>query len=250
MLSHRMRVALVSSFVGAFTIGCRSTPVYIGPDGEPMSPDDFSLVLLRTGPNPDAGTPELFQGHFSFMGELAERGELLLAGPYGKDKAAPDLRGIFLFDEPEPERALETAKGDPTTAAGVFRMEVLPLQTMDVVRLLPEYETRHQEMRAARGDDLTQPDLDAYCIVIADDGAGAVDTFRHPEVGKRVVMFGRLGSPREGALFAILHAESAALARAVLTLGNENDAEFEVSEWYGSPALAALAREASSDDGE
>src|SRR5688572_11146031 len=62
---------------------------------------DYTLVLIRTGPRSGQLTAEenqrAFQGHFDNMQRMAEAGQLVLAGPYGERRSAPDLRGIFVL---------------------------------------------------------------------------------------------------------------------------------------------------------
>lgn len=205
---------------------------------------DFALVLLRTGPNPEASTEELFQGHFAFMKGLAAKGKLLIAGPYGPDKAADDLRGIFVLDESDLEMARGLAASDPPSRAGVFRQEVFPLTTLNVIRVLPAMETARQNRREAEGEDMTKPDIRAYTILTAPDGQRAARSiFQHPAIGSEVVLMGRLGAPREDELFAILDVPTADELRARLEVANDVGLEVHVSEWYGSPSIAELAQE-------
>lgn len=207
--------------------------------------DIFTLVFLRTGESPPALTAaekrELFKGHFAFMGEQAEAGHLLVAGPFGNDKAHADLRVLFILDVDDPARGLAIAQGDPTTRAGEFRQEAFPLATLDALRELPAMEQARQEERERAGEDLTQPDVRAYVILMADDGEHAMAVLGHPALAPSVVLFGRLGAPRDGALFCVLSLENAKEARARLAIANEPGIAFEVSEWYASPTFALLA---------
>lgn len=206
----------------------------------------MALVLLRTGESPPALAPEeqdrLFQGHFAFMGAEAEAGRLVLAGPFGEVKAQEDLRGIFLMDLPTAEAALEASTQDPTTQAGVFRQEAFKLTTLGVLRELPGVEAERQAAREAAGEDMGVPDVRPYVFVTAEDGAAAAPVFNHPAVGGSVVLFGRLGAPREGALVAILAVDSIGEAQARFRVANEEGVSFELSEWYGTPSLAELGR--------
>lgn len=227
---------------------CSSTPAdgpdSAGPGAEGPSSAVFTLVLLRTGESPPALEPdrrsELSAGHFAFMGEQAEAGRLLVAGPFGFDKSHEDLRGLFLFDIEDVDAALELSRQDPTTQAGVFRQEALSLATLDILRDLPAAERARQERREAAGEDMTKPDIRPYVVFVAEDGERAVDVIAHPALAPSVVLFGRLGPPRDGALFAVCAIESADEAKARLAIANEAGLAFEVSDWLATPALLAL----------
>jgi uncharacterized protein YciI len=219
----RSRIALVLGLAVAL-VGCRSAGGVV----EGPQPAVFTLVLLRSDPSPpeldEARRAELFRGHFGFMAERAEAGELLLAGPFDPfDKAAPDLRGIFVLDVPDADRGLEIASADPTTRAGIFRQEAFTFATLDVLRELPAMEQARQEARAAAGEDMSVPDVVPYVILTAEDG----------EAGARVLGHGAL---------AILAIDDSREAKARLAIANEAGTRFEVSEWAGSPVLLDLAQ--------
>ncbi|QDV07705.1 YCII-related domain protein [Planctomycetes bacterium Poly30] len=237
----RSTVSLLVSFLGGLLVaGCASASRT--PSGG-YAAADFSLVLLRTGSAPEGSTEALTQGQFDFMNELAEQGKLLIAGPFGPDKDAEDLIGIFLLDEPDVENARELGGGDPLTQAGVLRQEVLPLTTLDVIRVLPSMETARQRRREAEGADMEKPDIRAYTILTAPDGPRAARSiFQHPAIGSTVVLMARMRAPREDELFAILDVPTAAELRARLEVANEDGIEVHISEWYGSPVIAELAQ--------
>lgn len=85
----------------------------------------YVLAILKTGPNDatitdEAKRKELFAGHFSNMGRMAELGQLVLAGPLdGKMQR----RGIYVFNVKTVEEAQELVKTDPSIAAGIFEVE-------------------------------------------------------------------------------------------------------------------------------
>src|SRR6187402_815215 len=62
----------------------------------------YTLVWIRTGPKSGTLSEEenraLFAGHFANMERLAKERKLLLAGPFGKQRHASDLRGLFVLD--------------------------------------------------------------------------------------------------------------------------------------------------------
>ncbi|MEM9803361.1 MAG: hypothetical protein AAGA20_23790 [Planctomycetota bacterium] len=224
------------------TAGCRTggaTPPPGGPE-----PALYTLVYLRTGDAPPDLSPErrseLFTGHFAFMSSEAEARRLLLAGPFGAEKAADDLRGLFLYDEPDPAVALAHAASDPTTGAGVFRQEAFPLATSSVLRTIPDLEQARQEARAAAGEDMGSPDIQSYALLVADDGEAAADLIAHPALSSHVVLFGRMGAPRDGALFAVLSLADLDEVRARLKIAGTAGIDVELSEWFATPALLEL----------
>lgn len=228
---------------GAFCllVACAASPA---DRADAFSITDFALVLLLEGDVASVSIEELSQQHFAFMESMASERKLLLAGAFGPDRHRADLRGIFLVDEPDPRVASELTAQDPATVAGVYRQEVIPITTLDVVRQLPEAEKRRQGRRLARGEKAGQPDIRGYTVLMAPDGTRAAkEVFSNPVIGEVVVLMARMGAPREDELFAILDVPTAAEARARLKVANANALTVHVSEWYGSPALAELAQE-------
>lgn len=85
----------------------------------------YVLAILKTGPKDAEITDkdqraELFAGHFSNMGRLAEEGKLVLAGPLGGEDGR---RGLFVLNTPDIATAQEWVASDPTIAAEVFTVD-------------------------------------------------------------------------------------------------------------------------------
>ena len=95
-----------------------------------LGADDYGMrsyvfATLLTGPNDATITDEkeraeLFKGHFSNMGRLAEEGKLILAGPFME--GAPK-RGLFILKVVTIEEAEALVQTDPSIAAGIFKVE-------------------------------------------------------------------------------------------------------------------------------
>lgn len=95
-----------------------------------LGADEFGMrsyvfVTLKTGPNDamitnEAQRADLFSGHFSNMGRLAEEGKLVLAGPF---MGAAPKRGMYIFDVTTLEEAQALVETDPAIAAGIFTAE-------------------------------------------------------------------------------------------------------------------------------
>ena len=81
-----------------------------------------------------------------------------------------------------------------------------------------------------------------YVILTAADGERGARVLGHGALAPHVVLFGRLGPPRDGALFAILAIDESREAKARLAIANEAAVRFEVSEWAGTPSLLELVQ--------
>jgi uncharacterized protein len=83
----------------------------------------YVFVVLKTGPaditDPDRRR-EIFAGHFANMGQLAEAGKLVLAGPFIE---GGEQRGMYIFNVSSIEDAQALVQTDPAVAAGIFVAE-------------------------------------------------------------------------------------------------------------------------------
>lgn len=66
---------------------------------------------------------ELQRAHLDNITRMAEKGELVLAGPFMDGQA---LRGIYIFDVRTVEEAEALTNTDPAIQAGTLRMELRP----------------------------------------------------------------------------------------------------------------------------
>ncbi len=82
----------------------------------------YVLCILKTGPK-DALVKgkernEIFAGHFTNIGRLADEGKLAVAGPFeDNDKS---YRGLYIFNVATIEEAEKLVIMDPAVKAGVF----------------------------------------------------------------------------------------------------------------------------------
>src|ERR1051326_1052330 len=88
----------------------------------------YVLCILKTGPK-DAEIKgkerdEIFAGHFTNIGRLADEGKLAVAGPFGKNNRS--WRGLYIFNVPTVEEAEKLVVLDPAVKAGVFSYELTP----------------------------------------------------------------------------------------------------------------------------
>jgi uncharacterized protein YciI len=96
--------------------------------GNDMGMKTYVMVILKTGPH-DATIKgkereELFKGHMSNIGKLADEGKLAVAGPFGKNDKA--YRGLYIFNVATIEEAQKIAETDPAVKAGIFVAELTP----------------------------------------------------------------------------------------------------------------------------
>ncbi len=86
----------------------------------------YVMAFLKRGPNrsQDSATAARLQmAHMENIGEMAEAGKLVLAGPFLGDG---DLRGIYIFAVESIEEAEALTRTDPAIQAGSLEMELTP----------------------------------------------------------------------------------------------------------------------------
>jgi len=86
----------------------------------------YVIAFLKKGPNTDQSEEEakaLQKAHMDNIGKLADKGKLVLAGPFLDNG---DLRGIYIFDVETIEEAEALTATDPAIKAGRLEMELHP----------------------------------------------------------------------------------------------------------------------------
>lgn len=206
--------------------------------------DRYVFAFLVSGPRAAEVTAEeaqaLMAGHMANMGELAEQGRLLLAGPFGPPRADPDLRGLFVLDTPEVEVAREWVATDPALAAGALAARLYPLSSEAPLRELTRLE-REDEARRLERDPDSRWEGRSYVLLTAEDGAAAERALDGHALDERVLVRGRLGGQREGAgLFLIDVADLGELAAIAGDLLDDPAPGWARHPWYGSRMVAEL----------
>lgn len=209
-----------------------------GPTADPAV-ETLTLVHLRTGPQPPtkAEAPKVFQGHFANMERLAEARQLLVAGPYGTQKSAPDLRGVFVLATADRRTAEQLAGSDPAVQAGVFVLEYHTLRTQAPLRAFLEAELAKTAAQRAAGK--TPPPgegIRGYVLLTAAVG-GPV---REALAGRPGVLL--LAEHDDGGAFAVLEAKDLAAAEALLQPVRSALGEVRLDEWYAAGGLADLPK--------
>jgi uncharacterized protein YciI len=202
-----------------------------------------TLVLLRTGPESGKLAPDVnraaFEGHFANMERMARAGELVVAGPFGQERHAPDLRGVFVLPTAERAQAEAWAGTDPTTRAGVFVLEYHVLATdAPLARALAEDYAWQEAERAAGRTPGPGEGLRGYVLLFAEHGDLArreLAPLNTSEGG--VLLLAELDGTRALALLdaADLSEAKERFAPQLDTLGAH-----ELSEWFASKQLARL----------
>lgn len=88
----------------------------------------YVLCILKTGPK-DAEfkgkeRDDIFAGHMSNIGRMADAGQLAIAGPFGKNDKT--WRGLYIFAVDKVEDAEKIVVSDPAVKAGVFVYDLVP----------------------------------------------------------------------------------------------------------------------------
>jgi uncharacterized protein len=86
----------------------------------------YVLAYLKRGPNRDqdsATAAQLQTAHLANIGRMATAGDLVLAGPFLDDT---DVRGIYIFNVDDIEKARKLVETDPAIKAGRLVMELHP----------------------------------------------------------------------------------------------------------------------------
>ena len=84
----------------------------------------YVMAFLKKGPNRDLDSAEavdLQAAHMENIGQMAEAGQLVLAGPFFGDG---ELRGIYIFNVTSIEEAEALTNTDPAIQAGSLVMEL------------------------------------------------------------------------------------------------------------------------------
>jgi uncharacterized protein YciI len=203
----------------------------------------YTLVLIKTGPMSGkldmAANDAAFAGHFENMGRLAKAEQLVVAGPFGKVRHDPDLRGIFVLATAERAEAERWASTDPTTQAGVFVLEYHDLATdAPLVAALRADSERRERLEAAGTKSAPGDGARAYVLLFAEHGDVArreLAPLCTPEGG--VYLVADLDGTRA---FALLDAGTQAEAAERFAPQLEAMGSHALSEWFASDMLARM----------
>jgi uncharacterized protein YciI len=207
---------------------------------------DVTLVLIKTGPKsgqlPDDETKTLFAGHFANMNRMSQERQLLLAGPYTKQRHDLALRGIFVLDTGDLARASQIAGTDPPTQAGIFTLEFHALATDAPLRAFHERVLKldaEADAKAKAEGRVRQPGEGArsYVLLTAEDGERSRRALEPLVRSGSVLLLARLDGTRT---FAVLDAADPDAAQAALGGVAGELGDFVLDGWFASGELAQL----------
>lgn len=227
MLHSRLAVAFGACLFAA----CHAAP-------ERRPEQELTLVYLRTGPTtglaPEA-QKEAFAGHFANMNRLARAGDLLLAGPFGKQRSSPDLRGVFVLATGDRAAAERLAASDPCAQAGIFRLEYHALRTAAPLREFLTAELAAEDAMKAAGKTPAPGEFGrGFALLTCADGAAAAKVLQeHPAV----LLFAHLD---DGAAWCVVDALDGAAAQQALAPVLEQVGAHRFDDWFASKRLAEL----------
>lgn len=136
---------LIMAFAG---YAQKETPVYDSVLAKSLGADEYGMksyifAILKTGPNKTedkAVRDSLFRGHMDNINRLAEAGNLVIAGPFGKNDK--QYRGIFILNTTSVDDAKKWLSGDAAISAGIFEVEYFPWYGSAALPVyLPVHET-------------------------------------------------------------------------------------------------------------
>lgn len=221
--------------------GCQSASTEPSSSSGPAPSSEYTLVLLKTGARREALSAaersQVFGGHMGNIQKLAREKHLVVAGPYGKDKSDPSLRGLFVLDTADRLRAQALAETDPGFQAGVFALEYHEFSTDAPLRAFLAAELAAQEEAKQSGREVSPADgIRGYVLLTADNGDAAAEALAG---NPAVLWFARLDKKRA---FVLLDAKDEAMARDLLGAAALRFGAFRLDEWSASGRLAQLPK--------
>ena len=199
----------------------------------------YTLVYLKTGPKsgqlPEADSKAAFAGHFANIGKLAQERKLLVAGPFGKERHDPALRGIFIL-KAQGEEAKTQAATDPAVMAEVFVLEFHDIRTdKDLAGALERYFELEAKAKAEGRELKLEESMRSYVWLTAENGGEARRELQPLVEQGKVFLVADMGEKR---LLALLDATSAEIARKDFETTLAKIGDHHLDEWYGSNQLA------------
>ncbi len=108
----------------------RSNPNYDSALAKKLDANDYGMkkfvfVVLKTGANQTTDKKFIdscFAGHMDNMGKMVKAGQLIVAGPFGKNEQ--QFRGLFILNIPTLEEARTLLQTDPAIHANLLMADV------------------------------------------------------------------------------------------------------------------------------
>ena len=231
-MDHPRRSLLIALLALPAALACRSAPLETPKKA-------YTLVFLVTGPkSASIGADEkktIFDGHMANIRRLADEDKLLIAGPFGKEKPDPALRGIFLLDTPELATARAWTETDPGVRAGEFAAEYATLQTdAPLKRSLELYRKQSAEQEKAGASTEPGSRIRPYAMVFG----GETD-----RVDRSKVCFeGRLEGSKRADRIAVLDAKDPDEAAGLIGRDSAIVRDGRIATWLSVTTVAEISR--------
>jgi uncharacterized protein YciI len=224
----------------------RADPTALGAGTETSNQADYVFVYLRAGlesAHENGIDPETLQvRHIANIQKLAEEHSLLVAGPFREGSPDPDLRGLFVLDVADVERAKDILQTDPAVASGALVPIVLRWRATKSLRQVLELDLEERARRQAENPNGTPPfDMHHYMLGDARAAAGAENALMGLREEGRLLFFGRVQDDLTGRAIFLLDAENEREAREMLEPAKISLSNVALHPWLGSTRLTKLA---------
>jgi len=113
-----------------------------------FSADDYGMrmytfVLLKSGKVNNLSkelTDSIFRGHMDNINRLEKEGQLIIAGPFGKNEYG--YRGLFVINETDISKVKEMLNADPAISSGVLNAEIINWYGSAAIPIYLDYHSK------------------------------------------------------------------------------------------------------------
>lgn len=180
---------------------------------------------------------EAMQGHFANMGDMADAGDLLIAGPLADPRIDETYRGIFVFSTGNIEKGKSLFASDPSVKAGVFKPELYVISCDEPLGELTRLEKEYEQRRL---DDPEIPDEwvgRMFVLAVGPHDAG----FTHDDAVLIDASMDRIDDATDDdAPNQLLWLDASDVEEAQSKFKAEDIDAWSFYGWYGSPCVAEL----------
>ncbi len=199
----------------------------------------YVFTYLKTGPSSSGHTPErkqeIFKQHMANIQRLAEKRQLLIAGPFAKPSDST-WRGIFVFDVPTVAEAQSLVATDEGVAAGEFSVECVEMSTTPRLRQYFDIYKAESAKRSTGSQEPSQPAIRAYVMVTADNFAQVRDRVSRSDLADRVVWWGKFSGSKSGGV-CVIDAKTTDIVQRSL-----GDGGWSIDVWWSDSLLTMIPR--------
>tara|TARA_E500000318_G_scaffold1676_8_gene2320 strand:- start:15430 stop:16125 length:696 start_codon:yes stop_codon:yes gene_type:complete len=178
---------------------------------------------------------EAMQGHFANMGDMADAGDLLIAGPLADPRIDETYRGIFVFSTDDIGEGRALVATDPGVKAGVFKPELYVISCDEPLGELTRLEREYEQRRL---DDPDIPDEWVGRMFVLAIGPGD-EEFEHTDAVLIDATMDRVDDNKDE-VRQLLWLDASDVEEARSKLKAEHLDAWSFYGWYGSPCVAEL----------